>query len=157
MSIEQLLFVLLVVAIPLLERLIRTMRARTNDSSAERPRRVAEPTVSRSRPPVSPHDASGTASEGRRTELPLAPSPLPPTLPRVVRRVAPEHVRASEREPRVRRQGTRGTAASLRTRHSERAMRPGTGRYVIEVGDLRRAIVLIAILGPCRALEPTDC
>ena len=157
MSIEQLLFFLLLVAIPLLERLIRAMRARTNDSSAERARTVAEPTVSRSRPPVSPHDASGTASEGRRTELPLPASPLPPTLPQAVRHVAPEHVRASEREPRVRREGKREPAASLRTRPSERPMRPGTGlRHVIGVGDLRRAIVLIAILGPCRALEPKD-
>jgi hypothetical protein len=27
---------------------------------------------------------------------------------------------------------------------------------VIAGGDLRRAIVLIAILGPCRALQPKD-
>ena len=155
MSIEQLLFFLLLVAIPLLERLTRAMRARTNDAPAERARTVAEPTVSRSRPLRSPHDASGTASEGRRTELSLPASSLPPALPQAVRDAAPEQVGASQ--PRVRRERKHGTAASLRTGHSARPMRRGTSlRRVIAGGDLRRAIVLIAVLGPCRALVPKD-
>lgn len=157
MSIEQLLFLLLLLAIPLLERLIRAMRARMNDAPAERARTVAEPTVSRSRPPRSPHDASGTAVEGRRTELSPPASPLPAALPQAVRDAAAERVRASQREPGVRRESKHATAASLRTGHSARPMRRGTSlRRVIAGGDLRRAIVLIAVLGPCRALEPKD-
>ena len=157
MSVEQLLFFLLLIAIPLLERLIRARRARTGGSPGERGPATAQGTVSRPRLPLSVPDAGGTASDGRRTELPLPGSPLPPALPQAVRHAAPEQLRASEREPRMRRERKHGPAASLRTGHSERPLRPGTAlRRVIAGGDLRRAIVLIAILGPCRALEPKD-
>ncbi len=157
MSIEPLLFFLLLVAIPLLERLIRATRARANDSPAERGRTVVEPTVSRSRPPRSPHAASDTAPEGRRTELPLPDSPLPPALPQAVRDAAPEQLRVSDRELRMRQERKRRPASSVRTGHSERPMHPGPAlRRVIAGGDLRRAIVLMAILGPCRALELQD-
>ena len=127
MSIEQLLFFLLLIALPLLERLIRAMRMRANDSSAERAATVAGPAVSGSRPTGSPDDASGTAADGRQTELTL---------------------------PALRREGNRGPIARLRAggrSDSRSALSP-----VIVDGDLRRAIVMIAILGPCRALEPKD-
>ena len=150
MSIEQLLFFLLLVAIPLLERLIRAMRARTGGTPAERTPAPAEATVSRPRAPVSVPDAGATGSERRRTELPLPGSSLPPA----VRRAAPEQLLASEPEPRMRREDKREAAASLRTGHSDRPPRSGTALRVIAGGDLRRAIVLVTILGPCRALEP---
>jgi hypothetical protein len=157
MSLEQLLFFLLLIAIPLLERLIRAMRARTNDSPVERAPTAAEPTVSRSRPPRSGHDASGAASEAPRTELPVPASPPRPALPKPARHAALKQLRASEREPGVRRDRRHGAAASVRPGHLQRPMRPGTAlQRVIASGDLRRAIMLIAILGPCRALEPKD-
>lgn len=153
MSPEQLLFVLLLVAIPLLERLIRAMRARKNDSPGERAPTAAEPTVSRSRPPRSAHDAGGPASEALRTELPRPASPPLPALPKPARHAAPEQLRASQREPGVRRERQHGLAATVR----QRPMRPGTAlQQIIAGGDRRRAIVLIAILGPCRAFEPKD-
>lgn len=151
MSIEQLLFFLLLVALPLLERLIRAMRTRTTDSSAERAGTIAESAVSGSRPPGSPN-ASGTAADGRQTELTLPASPLPPALPEAVRHTVPEQLRPTERA--LRRAGNRGPIARLRAggrSDSRSALAP-----VIVGGDLRRAIVMIAILGPCRALEPKD-
>ena len=128
MSAEQLLFLVLLVAIPLLERLIRAMRARTDGSRGQ-----------------------------RRTELPLPASPLPPALPQAKRHAAAEQLRASERQPPVRGERKQVPATRQRTAHSARAMRRGTAlRPVIAGGDLRRTIVLMAILGPCRALEPKD-
>jgi hypothetical protein len=157
MSTEQLLFFLLLVAIPLVERLIRAMRARANDSPGEGAPIGAEPTVSRSRPLQSAHDAGRRASEALRTELPLPASPLPPALPEAAPHAAPEQIRASQREPRVRRERQHGPAATGRPRHLQRPTRPGAAlQRVIAGGDLRRAIILIAILGPCRAFEPKD-
>jgi hypothetical protein len=150
MSIEQLLFLLLLVAIPLLERLVRAMRARTGGSPDDHLPVPDSGTVSRPRPPVSVPDAGTTASGRRGPELPLPASPLPPALPRGISHAAPEHLRASEREPRVR-VPTHVPATSRRTGQSERLL---ARRRVIAAEDLRRAIVLIAILGPCRALEP---
>lgn len=157
MSTEQLLFFLLLVAIPLVERLIRAMRARANSSPGQRAPTAAEPTVSSSRPPRSAHDAGRRASEALRAELPLPASPLPPALPEAARRAAPEQIRASQREPRVRRERQHGPSATVRPRHLQRPTRSGAAlQHVIAGGDLRRAIILIAILGPCRALEPKD-
>jgi hypothetical protein len=153
MSPEQLLFFLLLVAIPLLERLIRAMRARTNDSPGERAPTPAERAVSPWRAPRSAHDAGGPASEALRTELPLPVLPPPPALPEAARHAAPEQLRASQREPGVRRERQHGPAATVR----QRPMRPGTAlQQIVAGGDLRRAIVLITILGPCRAFEPKD-
>jgi hypothetical protein len=133
----------------LLERLVRAMRARTGGSSDDH-LPVPDPgTVSRPRSPVSGPDAGTRASGRRGPELPLPASPLPPALPQAIPH-APEHLSASEREPRVR-VPTHVPATSRRTGQSER---PLARRGVIAAGDLRRAIVLMAILGPCRALEP---
>ena len=153
MSIEQLLFFALLVAIPLLERLIRVMRARTGGSSGDRTPAPAGETVSPPRPPLSLPDAGATPSQSRGTELPLPASPLPPALPQPIPHAAPGDLRASEREPRGRREPRPMPAASLRGGRSER--RPAH-RRVIGAGDLRRAIVVMAVLGPCRALEPKD-
>lgn len=157
MSTEQLLFFLLLVAIPLLDRLIRAMRARTSNSPMERAPTASEPTVSRSRPPRSAHDAGSRASEAVRTERPLAASPLPPALPEAAQHVAPEQIRASQREPGVRRDRSNAPAATVPPGRLQRSTRAGAAlQRVIAGRDLRRAIMLIAILGPCRALEPKD-
>jgi hypothetical protein len=142
MSIEQLLFFLLLVAIPLLQRLIRAMRARTDASLGDRLPGPERETISGRRSPVSVPDVGTTAG----------PPPLPPALPKAIPYAAPEHIRASEREPRLR-VPTPVPATSRRTGHSER---PLALRRVVAAGDLRRAIILMAILGPCRALEPKD-
>ncbi len=92
MSIEQLLFFLLLVAIPLLQRLIRAMRARTDASLGDRLPGPERETISGRRSPVSVPDVGTTAG----------PPPLPPALPKAIPYAAPEHIRASEREPRLR-------------------------------------------------------
>jgi len=151
MSIEQLLLFLLLVALPLVERLIRTIRTRTKDASAERTRTVGEPAGAVSRRPQSSNDEIGTAADGRQTELPLPALPLPP---QAVPHTMPEPLRPREGSLHVRREGKRGAATRLRAggrSDSQRALAP-----VLGDGDLRRAIVMIAILGPCRALEPKD-
>jgi hypothetical protein len=151
MSSEQLLFLLLLVAIPLLERLIRALRARTGGLPGERTAASAEATVLRPRSPVSVPGAGAAASEGRGTELLLPTLPLPPALPQAVAGATPVQLHASERETRVRPDRKHAPAKSLRAGHSDR---PIALRRVVAGADLRRAIVLIAILGPCRALEP---
>jgi hypothetical protein len=156
MSIEQLLFFLLLMAIPLLERLVRAMRARTDGSVAEPSQAPAEADVSRSRSPVAFPDAGATELGTRPTELPLPGPSLPPALPRPVRHAASAPLPASERKPHS---GRERQQAFTRRRigHLDRPTRSGTAlRPVIAGGDLRRAIVLAAILGPCRALEPKD-
>jgi hypothetical protein len=150
MSIEQLLFFLLLVAIPLLERLIRAMQTRRAGSSGEQ-LPATDGTVSRSRGPVSIRETGATAWETRGAELPLAASPLPPALPKAIPHPVPEQLRASERAPRLR-EPKHVPATSRRTGQSERPLAPRR----IAAGDLRQAMVLIAVLGPCRALEPKD-
>ena len=151
MSIEQLLFFLLVVAIPLLEWLIRAMRTRTTGSSRDRRPAPDGETVSRSRAPVSSPAPGTTARDGRGPELPLPASPLPRALPKSIPDPAPEHLRPTERAPRLR-EPRHVASTNRRTGESEQplAFRP------MSAGDLRQAMVLIAILGPCRALERKD-
>lgn len=149
MSIEQLLFFVLLIAIALIERLIRAMRARTGDSPGERTRAPAEPTTSRPRSSVSGSAVGAIPSGGRAEEL-LPASPLPPALPRVAPHAASKQVRPSAREARVREGRTLGPATSRRVDHGERSR---ALQRVIAGADLRRAMILIAVLGPCRALE----
>jgi hypothetical protein len=138
MSVDQLLLLLFLIGIPLLERLIRVMRERTSESAAERAS-GSEPAVARRRPRSPADDANGAAVEAPRVELPRAAPPAPPAAPDTARPRIAEQLRATERE-RTRLQRERQRAPSARQR-------------VIAVGDLRRAIVLTEILGPCRALE----
>ena len=149
MSIEQLLFFLFLVAIPLLEWLVRAMRGRTSGSSADDLRARNGGTVSDPRAPGSIPDTGRSASESRGAELPLPASPLPPAVPKANLPAPSEHLRESEREPR-RRQRKHVPATSRGRDQSEEPLAR------LAPGDLRRAIVLAAILGPCRALEPKD-
>lgn len=144
MSVEQLLFLLLV-GLPLLERLIRVMR--TGGSSGDRPPVPARETASGARPPMPPPDAGATPAPSSGAELPL---PAPP-LPEIPDAVA-EQSRAFERQRRVRREPRPLPAAGWRAAPK----RPLAFRRVIADDDLRRAVVLMAVLGPCRALEPMD-
>ena len=127
MSSEQVLFFLLLVALPLLERLIRALRARPA-GSVDRPPAPAPESVSR-------------------------PSPLPPAPTQVISHGAPEQLRVLERKPRPQ-AAKHPPVTSLQT--GQRAERPTALRRVIAGGDLRTAIVVMAVLGPCRALEPED-
>jgi hypothetical protein len=129
MSFEQLALLLMLVAIPLLDRLIRAMRARTNESMQAGAPTAAEPPVSAAPPPLPARDARGTAPAPVLVAVPLPPRPLPALRPRPVAPPAARRATAAERRPAVR---------------EPRAM------------DLRVAIRSMAILGPCRAIEPRD-
>ena len=152
MSIEQLLFLLLLIALPLLERLIRAMRTPTNDSSGKRAGTIAESAVSSSRQPGSPDVASGTAADGRQTEPTLPALPLPPAVPQAVRHAVPEQLLPTERALR---RELNGGPITRRRAGGRSDSRRGPAPIIVD-DDLRRAIVLIAVIGPCRALEPKD-
>jgi len=155
MSPESLLLLAFLILIPLLERLIRGLRAQTsraragqvNTPAPERPALPARPSLPRVAADV---DDGPTA----HTELPrdtAPPTPAPPSP--ALRHAAPERSMSRDRT-RARRQSQRGPAAPVA--HSLQPMRRGTALRRIADGDLRRAIVLMTILGPCRALEPGD-
>jgi hypothetical protein len=153
MSIEQLLFFLLLVAFPLLEQFFRARRARTERAQARRP--VAAPKVAVPRP-ATPASVPGAGADAEREVV--APLPLPessrrPAPPQTVGSAEPEQFLPSEGKPQMRRERKHGSPKSAREGY---ANRPMAVRRVIAAGDLRRAIVLMTILGPCRALEQKD-
>jgi hypothetical protein len=162
MSIEQLLLFLLLIALPLLERLVSAMRARRERSRAERLPAPALPPVLQPPAPVFGSGRGARVPETLETDLPLPGLPLPPTVPPAPRPSgraptgpggAPVPLPASTRDPRRRRERQERPAPGVRAR---RADGPPALQRSIARSDLRRAIVLIAILGPCRALEPND-
>jgi hypothetical protein len=148
MSIEQLLFFLLLLAFPLLDRLIRVVRERMGTPAGDS-RPTAPGTVAGPGTPVSIPRPGSTASTRRDADLPLQALPLPPALPSPHADLG--HLRAPERAPRPR-ERTRAPATSRRTGQAD----PPMALRRIAGGDLRRAIALIAVLGPCRALQPKD-
>ena len=157
MSLEQLLFFLILVAIPLLERLVQMMRDRASGSGGERTP-PAERTAAPQRPdtpqrPVPVPDPGASSSPQVATARPRPISPLPPPLPPVAR-----HEAASQPAPVVTPARTRREQSGRPTpapRFLPVAPQPAL-RHPIGHGDLQRAIVLIAIFGPCRAIEPKD-
>jgi hypothetical protein len=150
MSIENLLFFLLLLALPLIERLMRAMRARASGPPGDDLPARNGATVPRPRAPASIPQTGTAAAERRGPELPLPASPLPAALHTALQPAASEHLPASERAPRRERKPV--PATSRRTGQSERPFEPRR----IAPGDLRRAIVLMTVLGPCRALEQKD-
>ncbi|HEX5814112.1 MAG TPA: hypothetical protein VF010_02205 [Methylomirabilota bacterium] len=78
-------------------------------------------------------------SAGETVEAPPAPPPRPPRVPRVV--VAPP--RLEEAPPAAIHIAPPVRAAPVRRRR----------RFDLRPRNLRRAVVLMTVLGPCRALE----
>ena len=145
MSFEQLALLLMLVALPLLDRLIRAIRERTAESTrAGAPTAGAEPTVSPAPPPLPARDARSPAPAPVLVALPLPERPLP-TLPLPTPQQRPE---GPGRQPPRR-------GAPLAARRATAAPRRPALRDRRDV-DLRVAIRSMAILGPCRAIEPKD-
>ncbi len=132
MTIEQLLLLLILVAVPLLERLLRVVRERTSDSAREAAAAAAVPAVS---PPPVPPPAPGVLRTAQRPLLAALPV-LPPR--------PPDGAPGARLQP------------ALTGRRTPLARRRAAARDVTRGGDLRRAMTLMVILGPCRAIEPTD-
>ena len=129
MSVEALGLLALFIALSLIQQLIQATRQR-NQRRPEPAGRQSRGTLARTPPPPE-----------------LAVPPLPDTTPQTasdaisagVRIPAPDGGGAVTLAPTPHRTMGRGTTAGLRTRR-----------------DLRRAIVLVAMLGPCRASHPYD-
>jgi hypothetical protein len=148
MSIESILL-LAFVLFPLLERLIRHLQGRAAQAPADPAAAPQPPGPTRRPPPGVPAEASTASGQsGRPAGAPapvLVPPPLPARHPAVVRLSAGERVRAArmnQAEP-VMPSSVARTRARARPRlslHDGRA-------------DLRRAVVLMTVLGPCQALE----
>jgi hypothetical protein len=126
MSVDSLILVAFLIVLPLLERLVRVLRARTSQPAEK-------PTV---RPPL-PRPAGIPPSAA-------TPPALPPPHPAAEQRSAGERIGESRIRQHV------GAAVPMGL-----ANRPSHPRHTgsLKSADLRRAMMLIAILGKCKALE----
>ena len=149
MSIESILLAAFLL-FPLLERLIRHLRERAaqapSDPAAGAPPQRPLPT--RPLPAVAADESTTSGQTGHPAGAPapvLLPPPLPPRHPAVERLSAGERVRA----PRMIQSEAVTPSSVARTRPRAR---PG---LLLHHGgaDLRRAVVLMTVLGPCKALE----
>lgn len=134
MSIELLILLFVFIVLPLIQQLLRTLQERDRGGSerADRPR-----------PPV------------RRPTMP-APQPAahvpPPHAPKGPRPLHERHaVTAHPRPPR------RDTPSLVSASTARRAARGnGAIKRLRNPFGLRRAIMAMTILGPCRAISPSD-
>ncbi len=146
MSIESLLLLLFLVGIPLAERLKSWLRERAEAGPAV-PDRPAPRGRSTARQPA--------GDAGWETPLEVLPPPLPLPPPPAPRHPAPVRLRAHEAggaRPAQQHQAQQTGRVTPATRAPTRARRGRLG----SVKDLRRAVVMMTILGPCRALDATD-
>lgn len=151
MSLEQLLLLAFLIVIPLLERLIRLLRARTRGSPEDQSN---TPVPQRPPRPPAPEEAGDADGESGYADLPVdieLPAPAPPPL--APPRAPAERLTSGERA-RARRLSQAGPAAPVG--HPPQRVHGTALRRMSAVGDLRRAIVLMTILGPCRALHQPE-
>lgn len=175
MSIETLLLIGLLVLLPLVERLIGLLRSRTGGTEADQrhPPAPQRPLRNHRRPAPEWGDEAADHPLPPDIERPpdvYVPSPVPPApappLPAArspVPHRAPRERHGSHESARLRRERQRGretggqlvpSATLDRARRQEVHSRARLG--ISSVGDLRRAVVLMTLLGPCRALQPSD-
>ena len=148
MSLEQLV-IALVVLLPLLEGVIRVLQTRTRRRQERQPdAHSGQPSARRSSSPLPEREVDEEALNVEAlADIPPLPSVPAPSLPR--RRDRPERL--------VRREGRR--AGQARPSVPDRPQGRAGGDAAARIGPargLRRAIVLTAILGSCRALEPNN-
>lgn len=150
MSIESILLAAFLL-FPLLERLTRHLRERAAqaqaDPAAATPRRPPVPTR-RPLPDGAADEGTAAGQTGQPASVPpvvvVAP-PLPPRHPAAERLIASERVRAA----RLTKADVGAPPSALRT-----SPRPRVGLSLLGGrADLRRAVALMTVLGPCKALE----
>ncbi len=155
MSIESLLLIGFLIVIPLLERLVGVLRARSKGAQEQHSSNPVPPPPppSPSRRPL-PAVAAGTSSPMKSVSDRVQPAPPPPLL--APKHPAPERLTSRDRA-RARRENPLGPVAPVSIGRSAQQRPRGfaLGR-ISEAADLRRGIVLMAILGPCRALRSED-
>jgi hypothetical protein len=131
MSVELLVFIFVALVLPLIERLLQRQRDRTAGQ-----RRAPKPAP---RQPPSPQQ--GQPGPRPAPQRPAAPAPLPADKPAPVVRIAAPPQRAVT--------PTQHAPALV---HGRRRPIPTLAGPV----DPRHAMVLMAIFGPCRGMEPYD-
>jgi hypothetical protein len=152
MSIEQLLLVGLLIVLPLVDRLVRVLRAR---SSQSRTRLASLPVAARPESP-SPPPTLERAEAALNASVETEPAPKMRHRPGLTQpppqRPGPEPLKSGQRPP-VRREFAR-QPLSARVEHRLRsARRARVSQQISTVRDLRGAIVTMVILGPCRAVQ----
>jgi hypothetical protein len=151
-SFESLLLVAFLLVIPLLERLVRGMRTRSRPHPADLAPVPAPSRLPLPRPAVPERapDAFGASDPTERTAniAPSTPTSLPPLPER--------HPAAKRFTSRERARASRGSQELPVTpvfgRPAPHTRRRGTSLRGISA-ELRRSIVLMSILGPCKALD----
>lgn len=150
MSIEQLLLLLILAGVPLLKRLIGTLRARADGASVDRlPVPHQRSTVNRGPNVSSPHAEPRTVEPPRELPLPTLPSPPSPPLHTSP---APEHPGWSGPDPRV--PVSRHVPAT--GGHAWHTEDTPAIRRITSIGDMRSAIANMAILEPCKAMASKE-
>lgn len=150
MSFESILLVLFLV-FPLIQRLIRFLRVRAGQATAEPVPGTPGPSPPRRRPTAPEARAEPTAAPREAARPATAPPPSPVLVPPLPRHQAAQRVSAADRV-RAGRKSPASEAAPPRVRRD----RGGARRELLLRGgkaDLRRAVLLMTILGPCKALD----
>ena len=152
MSIESLLLVAFLIVIPLLERLVRVLRSRNLPRPADLAHVPPPPPPTPPRPPVPEiaPDAFGASEPAEVHGHTVPPTPASPP-PLAARSPAAERFSSRERT-RARRGSEALPAAPVFVAPAPQSRRHGTSRLGI-TAELRRSIVLMSILGPCKALD----
>ena len=152
MSIESLLLVAFLVVIPLLERLVRVLRSRNLPRPADLAHLPAPPRPAPPRPPV-PEIAPDALGASESAELLGHTAPPTPASPPLLAARSPATERFTSRERTRARRGSEALpAAPVFVAPAPQSRRHSTSRLGI-TADLRRSIVMMSILGPCKALD----
>ena len=153
MSLESLLLVAFLIVIPLLERLVRVLRERICQSPAD-PAPVPAPRRPPPMPrPTVPENAPDPIGESGWTARPVDIAVPPPPVPRSLE---PRHRAAERLTSRERARAHRGRR-DLPAAPVVIARTPDVGRRMTSLRgirlNLRQSIALMAVLGPCKALD----
>ncbi len=154
MSIESLLLVAFLIVIPLLERLIRVLRAGTREAPADLARVPApQRSASMSRPLPLPEEPLNAFEQPEVADLRIKIAlPTPAPLPAPAQRHPEAERITSSARARARRWSHDLPAAPALVGPAADGRGYDTSLSGISA-ELRRAIVLMTILGPCKALD----
>jgi hypothetical protein len=152
MSVESILLIVLLIVLPLLERLIGILRQRSRGRVTHERRDGTSSARSLPAERRSPASAGGSASNPKQASDRSRPMSARPRLPQDARgeRLTPRAPPAASREATPR-------TATIIVGRTASSSRPAFTRWSLDgVADLRHGIVLMTILGPCRALQSRE-
>ena len=137
MSVESLVLIAVVFLLPLIQFVVRAVR--------EADRRVTM------QPELPPPATNQSAKQQARPRGPERGAPAVPPLPAEFRHTSPDRKATHKRRPM---RDETSQAATSRQTAGRSVRRPLSAMRVNSRSGLRRAIVLLTILGPCRANDP---